>query len=312
MKRPDKTTHPLPRSLAALAAVMVFALPAAAQESGTPGDVIGTAGDLEVRAGEVTAHLATLTREERGALRGDPAAFGRYLRALLVQRLVLREALAAEWDKSAAVAERMRILREGIVANTWLESKGAAPEGYPNEKELAEAYEANRESFLQPKSWQLAQIFVAAPRPAVGATEPAGAEAKMKRIEAALGKDPAAFAKLAAAESEEPVSAAKGGEIGWLTEERIHPDIRAVVPRMKLGEISAPVRMDDGWHFVRILDIRETRIPTLEQVRGTLAEQLRAEKARAGTEGYLSGLLRNHPVAINEVALSKLLSPSSE
>ncbi len=312
MKLPDKTTHPAPGALAVLAVLLALVLPAAAQESGTPGDVIGTAGDLEVRAGEVTAHLATLTVEEREALRRDPAAFGRYLRALLVQRLVLREALAAEWDKSAAVAERMRILREGVVANTWLESKGVPPEGYPDEKELAEAYEANRESFLQPKSWQLAQIFVAAPRPADGSPEPAEAEAKMKRIETALGKDPASFAKLAAAESEEPVSAAKGGEIGWLPEERIHPDIRAVVPRMKLGEISAPVRMEDGWHFVRVLDIREARIPTLEQVRGTLAEQLRAEKARNGTEGYLSGLLRDHPVAINEVALAKLLSPASE
>jgi hypothetical protein len=306
MTLPARTT---PRALAAL---LAFVLPVAAQEPVTSDDVLGTAGDLEVRASEVTTHLATLTEEEREALRRDPAAFGRYLRALLVQRLVLREALAAEWDKSAAVAERMRILREGVVANTWLESKGAPPEGYPDEKDLAEAYEANRESFLQPKSWQLAQIFVAAPRPAAGSPEPAEAETKMKRIEAALRKDPASFAKLAAAESEEPVSAAKGGEIGWLPEERIHPDIRAVVPGMKLGDISAPVRMDDGWHIVRVLDIREARIPTFEQVRGTLAEQLRAEKARSGTEGYLSGLLRDHPVAINEVALSKLLSTASD
>lgn len=303
MKLPDKTTF--------FALAILFGLSPASrsQESATSGDILGTAGALEVRAGDVTAHLASLTEEEREALRRDPAGFGQYVRALLVQRLVLREALAAEWDKSAAVAERMRLLREGVVANTWLESKGVLPDSYPNEEEIAAAYQANRESFLQPKSWQLAQIFIAAPRPASGSPEPAAPEEKMKRIDAALKKAPGSFATLAATESEEPNSAGKGGEIGWLPGERVHPDIRAVLPGMKLGDISGPVRMDDGWHFVRVLDIREARIPTLDQVRETIVEQLRAGKARTATESYLSDLLRENPVAINEVALSKLISP---
>ena len=65
--------------------------------------------------------------------------------------------------------------------------------------------------------------------------------------------------------------------------------------------------MDDGWHFIRVLDIREARVPTLEQIRAPLAERLRAEKARLGTEAYLAELLRKHPIAINEIVLSKLL-----
>lgn len=284
-------------------------VPVLAQETD---EVIGSVGALEVRVGDVRENLAALGEPEREALRRDPAAFGQYVRALLVQRLVLREAMAAEWDKSAAVAERMRQLRDGVVANTWLESVCTPPEGYPTEADLAAAYDANRESFLQPKSWHLAQIFVAAPRPAEGESEPAEAAAKAKRLAAALAENPQSFATLAAQESEEPASAAKGGEIGWLPEDRIHPAIRAVLPGLTLGDISAPVRMDDGWHLVRVLDIREARIPTLEQIREPLAERLRVERARAGTETYLSGLLREHPIAINEMVLSKLLPEEPE
>ena len=288
--------------------VMLLALaflPASAQESAASDEVLGTVGTFEVRVSDLGESLETLEEAEREALRKEPSALSQYVRALLVQRLVVQEAMAAEWDKSAVVAERMRVLREGVVANTWLESVGEPPADYPTESDVKVAYEANRDTFLEPKAWLLAQIFVSvAPAASNITSDP---EAKVKRLTEALKKDPASFAKLAAAESEEPTSAAKQGEIGWLPEPRIHPDIRAVLPGLKLGAISEPVRMDDGWHFIRVLDIREARVPTLEQIRAPLAERLRAEKARLGTEAYLAELLRKHPIAINEIVLSKLL-----
>ena len=288
--------------------VMLLALaflPASAQESAASDEVLGTVGTFEVRVSDLGESLETLEEAEREALRKEPSALSQYVRALLVQRLVVQEAMAAEWDKSAVVAERMRVLREGVVANTWLESVGEPPADYPTESDVKVAYEANRDTFLEPKAWLLAQIFVSvAPAASNVTSDP---EAKVKRLTEALKKDPASFAKLAAAESEEPTSAAKQGEIGWLPEPRIHPEIRAVLPGLKLGAISEPVRMDDGWHFIRVLDIREARVPTLEQIREPLAERLRAEKARLGTEAYLAELLRKHPIAINEIVLSKLL-----
>lgn len=275
-----------------------------------PGDeVIGSVGDVEVRVSDLRKQMATLQDAERDALRRDPVSFSRYVRALLVQQLVLREALAEEWDKSAAVAERMSLLRDGVVANTFLEAKGAPPEGYPSDAEVETAYNANREAFLVPKSWQLAQIFISSPRPAEGEAEAEGPVQKIEGIAADLQKDPSAFAKLAAEESEESISAGQGGEIGWLPESRIHPAIREVLPGLKLGDVSKPVRMDDGWHLIKVLDIREARIPTLEQVRDTLTEQLRAERSASETQAWLGKLLQEKPIAINEMVLSKLLPP---
>lgn len=283
----------------------LFSILSEAQEAATSDEVLGTVGKFEVRIGELRQHLDSLGEAEREGLRSNPTALNQYVRALLVQRLVLQEATAAEWDKSAVVAERMRTLREGVVANTWLESVGEPPADYPTEADVKVAYETNRDTFLEPKAWLLAQIFVSAATASSNvASDP---EAKVKRLSEALKKDPASFAKLAAVESEEPTSAAKQGEIGWLPEPRIHPDIRAVLPGLKLGAISEPVRMEDGWHFIQVLDIREARVPTLEQIREPLAERLRAEKARLGTEAYLADLLREHPIAINEMALAKLL-----
>jgi hypothetical protein len=303
IKVPHKTTQ-----ATVVLGVLGFALASAlsfAQETAKSDEVLGTVGKFEVRVSDLSESLETLGEAEREALRKEPTALSQYVRALLVQRLVVQEAIDAEWDKSAVVAERMRVLREGVVANTWLESVGEPPADYPTESDVKVAYEANRDTFLEPKAWLLAQIFVSAAPAASNVTS--DPEAKVKRLAEALKKDPASFAKLAATESEEPTSAAKQGEIGWLPEPRIHPDIRAVLPGLKLGAISEPIRMADGWHFIQALDIREARVPTLEQIREPLAERLRAEKARLGSETYLAELLRKHPIAINEMVLSKLL-----
>ena len=55
-----------------------------------------------------------------------------------------------------------------------------------------------------------------------------------------------------------------------------------------------------------MLDIREARTPALDEVRENLIVQLRAERARTKRQEYLSGLIKDHPLAINEIELSKL------
>lgn len=318
-EKTDSARPAFPPAAAAFALILALSPAATAQEISSPppapvppapaapaDEVLGKVGEFEVRISDVRKSLETLGEAEREALRREPAALNQYVRALLVQQLVLREALEARWDQSAAVAERMQTLREGVIATTYLESVSEPPAAYPGEAELSAAYAANREALLQPKAWRLSQIFIAAPR-AEGQPDSPEAIAKLQKVANALGGSNADFESLAMAESEEPASAARGGEVGWLAEPQIHPDIRAVLPGMELGQISDPVRMDDGWHFIKILDIREAGIPTLEQIREPLSQQLRAERARAETENFLARLLRENPIAINEMVLSKLI-----
>ena len=80
---------------------------------------------------------------------------------------------------------------------------------------------------------------------------------------------------------------------------------------MKLGEVAEPVRLDDGWHIIKVLDIREPYTPTLDQIRSQLAQQLRAERTRSNTQAFLARLLQENPIALNEMALSKLLPAES-
>jgi hypothetical protein len=292
-------TTRLPLCFLLLAAAFVRAADAA------PPDVIGQAGSLRVTAAEVKDTLAALG-EAGAAAGGDPAAAGQLVRSLLAQRLLLREAEAAGHDRRPETAARLARAREVALTESWLESVSAPPAAYPSEAELQAAYDNAKPRLALPRTWRLAQIFVTLPKDA-GTEAAAAADQKLARVRQALRDKPADFAALAAQYSEEAGSAGRGGEIGWLEENRIQPAILERLASLKVDALTEPVRLDDGWHIVKLLDVREPRTPPLEEVRRELVQRLRAEKARTSSEAHLADLLRRHPVAINELALAELL-----
>jgi parvulin-like peptidyl-prolyl isomerase len=304
-----KATHTrisVPFRIALLAATCCLPPSAPAAEGGG-GEILGKVGEAEVRVAELRKSLLAMGERELEAMRADPAVLNQVVRSLLIQQLVVREAAAKGWDKGPEVQERLERLRDGVVATSYLESRSEPAASYPNEAELLAAYEAGKDSLLLPKSWRLAQIFIADPKGGEDAAASARATAKLAKIKAALAADPKRFEELARSESEEADSAARGGEIGWLAENQIVPGIREVLPPLALGGLSEAVRLDDGWHLIKVLDIREAHTPTLDQIRPQLVRQMRLERARANNQALLARLIQEHPIALNEMMLSKLL-----
>lgn len=260
--------------------------------------VLGKIGGIEMRTSEV---LSRLDEKQKAAVASDPAAASQYVRALLVQKLVLEQAIEKDWDKQPAVIAKLVRLREEAIAETYLDSLSAPENGYPSETELKDAYESNKSRLLIPKAYRLAQIYIK--------FDPANEAAGKKRLDevnqqlAAKGAD---FSAIAAKTSDDAASAGKGGEIGWLSESQIQPGILNEVKSLKTGVLSKPIRLPDGWHILKVLDVREPRTPALEEIRDELVTNLRAEKRRINRQKVLADLLKEHPPAINEIELMKL------
>ena len=259
-------------------------------------EVLAKIGGIEIKTGEIREILAGLDAEQQAAIAKDPAALGQYVRALLVQRHVLKQALDQKWDQDPAVIARLVRARESALTESYLEAKSAPEPGYPSAAVLTEAYEANKAKLLVPRSFRLAQIFIT------------GDQAKLDAILKQLKAKGAEFAAIARRASEESASAAQGGEIGWLTEEQIQPGIREKLPKLTLGTVSEPIQLKDGWHILKVLDIREARTPTLDEIRDKFVTQLRADRSRSKRQEFLAALLKENPLAINEIELMKLLS----
>jgi peptidylprolyl isomerase len=258
-----------------------------------PAAVLGKAGDIEVTGTEIREIIAGLEAEQQAALARDPAALGQYVRALLVQRLVLKQALDKKWDQDPAVITKLVRARESALTESFLENASMPEPGYPSDAELTEAYEASKSKLIIPRGYKLAQIYIATDK------------SKLDGVQKQLKAKNADFAAIARVNSEEAASASRGGEIGWLSEDQIQPEIRAKLPALTVGAVTEPIRLQDGWHIIKLLELREPRTPALDEIRDSFVTQLRADRSRIKRQEYLAELLKEHPLAINEIELTK-------
>lgn len=290
-----------------VAGCLLAGLRASAEPPADDSAVIARAGDTELKAAEVRETIRGLDANTQAAIARDPSALSQVVRLVVTQRLVLQEAQAAKWDQNAAAAAQIARARDNAVIETYLQSVSQPPETYPSDSEVQSAYDANKGALLVPRQYRLAQVFV---RSAKGAPADAAAKAQVKLdgIRKRLREKGADFATVARAESDEPDSAAKGGEIGWLAESRIQPEIRAQLGSLAKGSTSEPVRLDDGWHILKVLEVKEPYTPALAEIRPQLARRMRAERAKALSQAYVEKLVQEHPIEVNELSLSKILS----
>ena len=275
--------------------------------AGADSSVIARVGDTDVKLDEIRAAIESLDPKEQAALAKDPSLLNQTVRILLMRRVVLKEALAKHWDQEPAVATLIQRTRDNTVVESYLQSVSKPADSYPSDSELQAAYEARKAQLLVPRQFRLAQIFVALPKSAdKGTTDKA--QSKLETIKKSIHQSGADFSAIAKGNSEEAESAARGGEIGWLTENQIQPEVRSQLGSLTKNAISEPIRLEDGWHIIKVLDIKEPYTPTLEEIRTPLAQQLRSEKTQANSQAYLAKLLQQTPVAINELVLSKVLN----
>ncbi|MDB6076381.1 MAG: hypothetical protein JWO82_128 [Akkermansiaceae bacterium] len=73
---------------------IILLLAAAGTLHAAPGETLGKIGDIEIKTDEIREALAGLESSSNAPVSKDPAALAQYVRALLIQRLVLQEALA--------------------------------------------------------------------------------------------------------------------------------------------------------------------------------------------------------------------------
>lgn len=89
------------------------------------------------------------------------------------------------------------------------------------------------------------------------------------------------FAELARLHSEDP-SAARGGDLGWLSPGDTVPEFERAMNSLAPGEVSAPVRSQFGWHLIQVLERRDQDVSGERQ----RLEARRALRARKSDEAY--------------------------
>jgi peptidyl-prolyl cis-trans isomerase C len=247
---------------AALLAGTALAAPALAQDK--PYDastVVATVNGTDITLGHVIAMRDRLP-EQYQSLPDDVLMTG------LVDQLVDQELLAEMQSPSPdsdplqvklVVDNERRGALAGIAANATVADA-------VDDAKVQAAYDADVAAFQPQPEFSAAHILV-------------DSEEKATALKAEIdgGAD---FAEVAAANSSDG-SAASGGDLGWFGLGQMVPEFENAVVGMAVGDVSAPVQSQFGWHLIRLNDKRETAAPTLEQARPEIENRLRQEALEA-------------------------------
>jgi peptidyl-prolyl cis-trans isomerase D len=101
----------------------------------------------------------------------------------------------------------------------------------------------------------------------------AKAEDLLKQI-----KGGADFAPLAQKNSEDPGSAAKGGDLGWIVRGQMVKNFEDTVFSLKPKEISNVVTTEYGFHIIQVMAKEPARLRTLEEVKPEIVGNLRNQQ----------------------------------
>ena len=145
-----------------------------------------------------------------------------------------------------------------------------------DEQALQDLYEEQSAKYVTPEERQ-ARHILSALLPDADETARAAALEKSRDIIARLDAGES-FEGLAKELSDDPGSAASGGDLGFFGRGVMDPEFENAVFELQQGERSQPVRSAFGYHVIELVDIKPAVAIPLADVRDELANQLLAEE----------------------------------
>lgn len=162
-----------------------------------------------------------------------------------------------------------------------------------NEADVRSYYEQNTARLSGPEERRASHILIAVAKDAPAA-ERQKARERAQQLLAEARKAPERFAELARKNSQDPGSAAKGGDLDFFARGAMVKPFEDAVFAMKKGDISDVVESDFGFHIIKLTDIKAPKQKSFAELRPSLEEELKTQQARAryaeAAEAFTNGV----------------------
>jgi peptidyl-prolyl cis-trans isomerase D len=180
--------------------------------------------------------------------------------------------------------------------------------------EVQAYYRDHRDEYRVPAQVNVRHILVKTPPPGPdGKVDAKAVEAAKAKAEGILKqlKAGANFADLAKKNSDDPGSAKKGGELGWIQKNAagIDPAFEQAAFSLAKGGTSEPIRTSSGFDIIRVDDRQDAYIKPLEEVRAQIEPLVRQNKAAREASKEANELLRQaRTTSLEKAAAAKGLT----
>ncbi len=236
--------------------------------------VVATVNGDKIMKSALDAYLKIIKRSPSGSAVKPAEA----LDDLVATELALQEAKKTDILSRADIKKKISDFTRNVLLTTWTKEKVKSFD--ISEAEIKKEYDETVKK-LAAKEFNARHILLK--------TED---EAKAVIKEIAGGAD---FAKIAEKKSTGP-SAKNGGSLGWFKANTMVPAFADAIKKMKKGDISKePVKTQFGYHVIKLEDIRDAKLPTLDVLKPKLTRKLSQKKMLA----YMDKIKKTADIKIN-------------
>lgn len=154
-------------------------------------------------------------------------------------------------------------------------------------------YESHKGDFAAPASRRVGQILV-------------GSEAEAKAVAEQLSKG-AQFEDLARQKSKDMMTATKGGDLGWITAERV-PDAYKEVLALEPGDVSKPIHDASGWHLITVFEAKERTPRAFDEVREQVKSKVADNQKKTLRAAWIDKLRAAAKIEIDDAAIKAFVA----
>ncbi|MEO6975661.1 MAG: SurA N-terminal domain-containing protein [Gallionella sp.] len=147
-----------------------------------------------------------------------------------------------------------------------------------SDEDVRKYYDEHLNEFGTPEERRAAHILIAV-KASASQAEQDKAKAKAEQVLQQARHDPAKFADLARKYSQDPGSAANGGDLGYFGRGMMVKPFDAAAFSMKVGEVSGLVKSDFGFHIIKLLAIKPSKVLSFDEARQGIVTKLRQQEA---------------------------------
>lgn len=215
---------------------------------------------IDLRIKTVTAQGQPDSPELRKAIRDD----------LVNIELMSQEALKKGLDKQSDTVQLLELSKQQVLVGAFVQDY---VKSHPiSDEVLSKEYESLKSS-LGNKEYSVRHILVEKE------SEAKSIAAKLKK-----GGKEGNFEKLAKASTKDAGSKDKGGDLGWIPVGNIPntfvKPFGDALMNLSKGQVSEPVQSQFGWHIIKLEDVRDLKIPPLEEIKPQLTNRLQQQAVK--------------------------------
>jgi len=184
---------------------------------------------------------------------------------------VTDEMVKAYYEKNASLFQVPETIKaEYIVLNQEAVDKLVTV----TDADIADFYNKNKARFSTPEKRSASHILITVAKDAKPADD-AAAKAKAQAVLAEVQKNPADFAKIAKAQSQDPGSAELGGDLGVVEKGLFDKPVEDAIFQLKEGETSGLVRSSFGYHIVKVTKVVPSTQKSLDEAKPEIVAELK-------------------------------------